>query len=229
MRAGDLLGEAPPSPLTLARRAYDRGEWQQAVNALRGEVKTDSGQTPDPEVMRIYARALARLDRDSAASAIYEGRLASAELEPEDAFLKGLVMTRTGRPEAAVELWAGFVKKGVDHSEMLDHFSRLSALSQRMDPALEAARRLSRQPGWEARGLFVLGQIGELIDDPPGVVDSLDQALRRDPDARAGLMDAGHYRRLLARNLLRLGPPRGRGARSQGDRFGVGQVGRRRR
>jgi hypothetical protein len=205
--AGALVifwAKVPPSPLTLARRAYDRGEWEQAVQALRGELKTESSRTPDPEVLRLYARALARLERDSAANTIYESRLASAELEPEDAFLKGLVMARTGRAEAAVELWGGVVNKGVDHPEMLDHYSRLSARHQRMDQALEAARRLSRQPGWEARGLFVLGQIEDLIDDPPGVVESLEEALRRDPAGRAALMDVGHYRKLLARNLLRL-------------------------
>src|SRR5262249_47493024 len=127
--------------------------------------------------------------------------------EPEDAFLKGLILTRSGRLQAALELWEGIVTKGVDYPELLDHFSRLSARFQRMDPALDAARRLSRQPGWEARGLFLVGQIPESIDDRPGVAEALGEALRRDPEARGAILDAAHYRKLLARNLLRLGRP----------------------
>src|SRR5262249_44459904 len=141
-----------PDALTLARRAYDRGEWQRAADALRGEMKSESGRPADPEVLLLYARTLVRLERYSAANAIYKGRLASANLGPEDAFLQGLMLTRTGRPEDALELWEAWVKRGGNHPEMLDHFARLSARFQRLDPALDAAGRLSRQPGWEARG-----------------------------------------------------------------------------
>ncbi len=192
-------------PASLAQQAYARGDWVRAEQLVRGMVRPDTIRSADSEAVRIYARTLARLGRDSAAIAIYEGRLASAELEPEDAFLKGLVMTRTGRPETAFELWGRYTKQGVDHPEMLDHFSRLAARYQRMDPALDAARRLSRQPGWEARGLFTLGQLDEFVDDPPGVVAALADALQREPEARGALFDAAHYRKLLARNLLRLG------------------------
>jgi tetratricopeptide (TPR) repeat protein len=196
-----------PDALTLACRAYDRGEWQRAADALRGEMRSESGRPADPEVLRLYARTLVRLERDSAANAIYEGRLASADLEPEDAFLRGLILTRTGRPEAALELWEASVKRGGNHPEMLDHFARLSARFQRMDEALDAARRLSRQPGWEARGLFLIGQIDDIIDDPPGAVEALEEALRLDPEARGAILGAVHYRKTLARNLLRLVRP----------------------
>jgi tetratricopeptide (TPR) repeat protein len=196
-----------PDPASLARRAYERGEWQRAADLLRDELKADSVRSADPEVVRIYARSLVRLERDSAAGALYAGRLGSLELEPEDAFLKGLAMTRTGRPEAALEWWRGYVNLGVDHAEMLDHYSRLAARFQRMDPALDAARRLCRQPGWEARGRFILGSLSELIDDPSGVVSALSEALRGDPEARGALFPADHYRKLLARNLLCLGRP----------------------
>jgi tetratricopeptide (TPR) repeat protein len=196
-----------PDPLARARQAYDRGEWQRAAEALRGGVKADAVKTADRDVVRLYARTMVRLGRDSAAGALYGGPLASAELEPEDAFLKGLSMTRTGRPTDAFDLWARHVQAGVNHPEMLDHYARLSGRFQRMDPALDAARRLCRQPGWEARGLFLLGQLDDLIDDPPGVVEALASAFRLEPEARGALFDGAHYRKLLARNLLRLGRP----------------------
>jgi tetratricopeptide (TPR) repeat protein len=199
--------KAPADPVTRARQAYARGEWDKAARVLQGELKRSSDRKSDPDVLRAYARALARMERDSAAGAIYAKRLGTKDLEPEDAFLKGLIDVRGGRPEAALDLWSGCVKKGVDHAEMLDHYARLSARLQHMDPALETARRLSRQPGWEARGLFLLGQLDDIVDDPPGVVESLEEALRRDPEGRAALLDVAHYRKLLARNLLRLGRP----------------------
>src|SRR5262249_7448052 len=119
-----IWGRTHPDRATQARWAYDRGEWQRAAGVLRGEVRGESIRSADPETLRIYARTLVRLGRDPAANALYEGRLASAELEPEDAFLKGLAMTRTGRGESAFELWGRSVTQGVDHPEMLDHFSR---------------------------------------------------------------------------------------------------------
>ncbi len=166
---------------------------------LRAELKSGPGRSVDPELFRIYARAQVRMGRDEAGAAIYEGRLALMKLEPEDAFLKGLAMVRTGRPEAAWDTWEHAVKDGADHPEMLDHFTRLSFRLQRMDQALDAARWLSKQAGWEARGLFLLAEVDELIDDPPGVVAALEPALEREPGARGALFDAAHYRKLLAR------------------------------
>lgn len=194
-----------PDSTALARRAYERGDWPLAENILRGELRPDTIRSADPEAVRIYARTLVRLGRETAASSLYEGRLTSADLEPEDAFLRGIVMTHTGRLDAALALWGHYVEKAVDHPEMLDHYSRLAARLQRVDPALTAARRLCRQPGWEARGQFILGALSELIDDPPGVVAALEDALRREPEARGASFDAAYYRKLLARNLLRLG------------------------
>lgn len=189
-----------------AHTAYARGEWDRAAELLRAEIR-DSSRSADPAVLRLYARCLVRLDRDSPALSIYDGRLVQAKLEPEDAFLKGLAIVRTGRPETGLEIWQRALaeKQGSDHTEMLDHYTRLSVRLQRIDQALDAARRLSNLPGWEARGRFLLAEIDELVDDPPGVVAALEEALNREPEARGALFDAAHFRRLLARNLLRLG------------------------
>jgi len=62
-------------PITQAKRAYERGDWQRAADAMRGWLATGTGRHADPEVLRVYARALARLERDEAAAAIYGGRL----------------------------------------------------------------------------------------------------------------------------------------------------------
>jgi hypothetical protein len=91
---------------------------------------------------------------------------------------------------------------------MLDHLTRLSIAMQRIDPAIELARRLARQPGWEARGAFLLAHLQEIVDNPPGAVDACQSALNRDPTAHGAPFAAAFYRKLLARNLLRLGRAR---------------------
>src|SRR4051812_14484944 len=64
-------------PVSQAERAYEQGDWQRAAAALRGPLKTAA--VPDPAALRIYARSLARLERDEAANAIY-ARLGRAAL-----------------------------------------------------------------------------------------------------------------------------------------------------
>ncbi len=193
-----------PDLATLARRAYDRADWSRAEVLLRSELRPDRIWSADRDEVRLYARTLTRLGRDAAAKTLYDGRLASTEMEPEDLFLKGLTLTREGKLEAAFKLWGRSMAPDVDHPEMLDHYARLGARLQQFDLALEAARRLSQMPGWETRGRFILGSISEILDDPPGVVEALTEALRRDPEARGAPFDPTHYRKLLARNLLRL-------------------------
>ncbi len=193
-----------PDRATLARRAYDRGEWSQAEDLLRIDLRPDRIWSADRNEVRLYARTLTRLGRDAAAKNLYDGKLASVTMEAEDFFLKGLTLTREGKLEAAFKLWGRSMAPEVVHPEMLDHYARLGARLQQFGPALEASRRLSRMPGWEARGLYILGSISEILDDPPGVVEDLTDALHRDSEARGAPFDPTHYRKLLARNLLRL-------------------------
>jgi hypothetical protein len=189
------------NPVALAKGAYEKGDWERAVERAREALKTRS----DPEALRIYARALARLQRDEAALAIYNGRLEARLLDPEDRFLVGLMLARTGKLETALGIWEAAVQEGADQPELLDHLSRLAFRLQRMDLSAEAARRLARQPGWEARGLLILGEVQSMIDNTRGAVDALRSALEHDPHARGAPFDAAHYRKLLARNLLQIG------------------------
>ena len=101
---------------------------------------------------------------------IYAGRLSISQMEPEDLFLLGLLNARAGRFESALELWAEAARKGDDDPELLDNLARLSLRMQRLDEAADAARRLSQKPGWEVRGLLLLGDILALLDDPKGSV-----------------------------------------------------------
>src|SRR5579863_10404430 len=81
-------------PLAEAREAYAKGEWERAADLARREIKTKSS---DPDLWRLLARALVRLNRDETASAIYNDRLGASEMQSEDLFLVGLTLARTGK------------------------------------------------------------------------------------------------------------------------------------
>jgi len=187
-----------------AQAAYEKGDWERAALLSRELLKTSGS---DPRILRTYARSSARLERDGTAAAIYNDRLGSALMQPEDLLLLGLVSVRAGKPESALKLWEKAAEDGTDHPELLDHLTRLSIRMQRLDEAAAAARRLARQPGWQARGSLLLGEIQALLENPQGAVLALRQAFEHDPGARGAPFAPAHYQRLLARSLLQLGRP----------------------
>ncbi len=184
--------------------AYDAREWRRAADLARSMLKS---KKDDPIALRVYARASARLEQDSAAASIYAGRLDASRLEDEDRFLLGLMNARAGRFENAFELWDAAANKGSENPELLDNLARLSVRLHRLDEAANAARRLSRVPEWEVRGSLVLGDILALLDDPKGSVDAFRAALERDPSAGGAPLPISHYWNGLARGLLKLGRP----------------------
>jgi len=201
-----LVGWVQPrlSKIAEAAAAYDQGDWERAADLSRQLLKAAGD---DLEAARIYARACVRLGNDGPAVAIYQNRFAAERLQTEDSFLLGLVVARAGKLEEALEVWNRAAKNGPDHPELLDHLSRLSARLQRLDEGAFAARKLAHQPGWEVRGLLILGEIEGLLDNPKGACDAVREGLTLDPEAKGAFFPSAHYRRLLARSLLRLGRP----------------------
>jgi tetratricopeptide (TPR) repeat protein len=191
------------SRLATAAAAYEQGDWERAVDLSRQLLKT---RKDDPEVRRLYARASVRLERDRTAGAIYD-RLGAGWLETEDSFLLGLTFVRAGNPTGAIETWTKATQSGRDHPEMLDHLARLSAGMRRLDEAAQAARKLARQPGWEAHGFLLLGEVQGLLANPKGAVDAMRQGLGFDPTAKGLPFGLDHYRKLLARSSMEIGQP----------------------
>jgi tetratricopeptide (TPR) repeat protein len=187
-----------------AASAYEAGDWKRAADLTRPILKSQSDNTL---ALRVYARASTRLEHDSAAAAIYTGRLGLSRLETEDRFLLGLLHARAGQFQSAFDLWEEAAHQPDSSAELLDNLARLSIRLQRMDEAADAARRLSRWPSWEVRGSLLLGDILAFLDDPKGSVDAFRAALERDPTASGALLPISHYRKRLARGLLRLGFP----------------------
>ncbi len=187
-----------------AAAAYEARDWERAAELTRPVLKFGAVDAP---ALRIYARASARMEHDQAAAAIYSRRLTNAQLEPEDFFVLGLLNARANQFDRALEFWAKADREGNASPELLDNLARLSAIKMRLDEAADAARRLSRMPGSEARGLLLLGEILALLDDPKGSADVLRNALARDPKSSDAPLPLSHYRKRLARGLLQLGQP----------------------
>jgi len=190
------------SPKAAARAAYASQDWQRALDLARAALKSDPA---DQEALKLYARASARLEHDATASSVYKDRLAGAQMETEDYFLSGLMLGRAGRLEMALDVWKKGVQMEPEYPEMLDHLVQLSARLQRVDPALDAARRLARQPGWETRGLLLTGQLESMVENPRAAIKAIEQALKHDPTAKGAPRPADDYRKILARCLLQLG------------------------
>jgi tetratricopeptide (TPR) repeat protein len=204
---GRLVAEWTKSDSTRvaeAASAYEARDWQRALDLIRPMLKSQAG---NPEALRVYARASARLEHDSTAGSIYTGRLGVSRLETEDKFLLGLLNARAGRLESALDLWAEAAREGDASAELLDNLAKLSIRLQRLDEAADTARRLARMPSWEARGTLLLGDVLALLDDPKGSVDAFRSALERDPTAAGAPLPISHYWNRLARGLLQLGRP----------------------
>jgi tetratricopeptide (TPR) repeat protein len=186
----------------LARRAYQKGEWDRTAALARRQLKRVTGDT---EALRLLARASARLGRDDAATAIYKDRLGAERMQAEDHFLFGLMLVRLGQNETALQVLEKAAREDSNHSELLASLAQQALALGRLELADATARNLSRRSEWEARGLLLLGEVQHLLDNPSGASLALEQGLRRDPAARGLPLEPGYYRRLLARTWLKLG------------------------
>ena len=99
------------------------------------------------------------------------------------------------------------MKSGPDHPELLDHLARLSFRLQHLDQSAEAARRLATQPGWEARGFLLLGEVQAQLENPRAPSTRFGRVSSSTRPRKGAPLDLAHYRKLLARSLLELGRP----------------------
>ena len=131
------------------------------------------------------------------------------QLEPEDLFVLGLMNARANQFDRSASSSGPRLTARETRAQSCSTTWRDSSASmQRLDEAADAARRLSPHARvWEARGLLLLGEILALLDDPKGSADVLRNALEREPKSSDAPLPLSHYRKRLARGLLRLGQP----------------------
>ncbi len=183
--------------------AYKRGDWTTAAELARARLKTEPN---DVEAIRMLARATARLGRDGSANALF-ARLGSLALQPEDLYLLGLGLHRTGEADKAERVWQRALAENSEHAETLEQLTRQHAAHNRLAQAALLAERLSRQPGWELRGELTLGSLRSELNDPSGAAMVLRRALLRPEASRLEFELQSKYRKLLVRSLLQTGQP----------------------
>ena len=128
-------------------------------------------------------------------------------MEVEDHYLSGKILDRVDRKDLALKAWATALEVDPNHPETLDEVTRLLSKTGRPDEAARAAERLARQPGWQARGLLLLGSIRDEINDPGGAAEAFRRALAHDPAALAKSHDPAKLGKQVARAFLRVAKP----------------------
>ena len=146
----------------------------------------DSRRFPTtPKAAQMAARAAAQQDRDQAAIAIYS-RLILEDMDTEDLFLLGRSLMRTGKVDLAFKTFEKGRLANPDHPETLNALAELYMQNDRESAAEVAAKRLAQQPGWEARGLLLLGT-AQAAHDPAGAAQALNGFFELDPKAASPL------------------------------------------
>ncbi len=107
-------------------------------------------------------------------------------MQPKDFYLMGQALTRTGQFEPAYKAFQTARVGNPDDPDTLDVLCRLYYQKDLYYAAEEAAERLARQPGWEARAQFMLGLARAELEDPAGVAAALRRWLQLDPEGRSG-------------------------------------------
>ena len=188
-------------PLDLAREAYQKGDYERSAELARKQLEAKPG---DPDGIRAMARALARIGKLDSSLRLYT-KVKTETFEVEDSFLFGQILAQTGQYDQAMNVWDQAAAKTSDHPELLDGLARLTATHQRIEEGAHAAEKLAKIPGWEARGLLILGTCRAMMDDWEGAVEALRQGIELDPTAKGAPYTPKQYRKILARCLLRLG------------------------
>jgi len=194
-----------PDFASAALAAYEQKDWPKAADLARARLKAAAA---DVDALRILARASIRMGRDPAGITIYNDRLSTENMQPEDFFLLGWTLLRQGNEELAVKVWSKTAQQSPDHPELLLSLANLLARQQHLDEATDLAQRLARIPGWESAGSLLMGTNRMSLEDYDGAAEALQHGLERDPDARKAPLNSSVYRKLLARSLLILARPR---------------------
>jgi len=188
--------------LAQSRAAYNQRDWPTAQLKAFEQLKTDRD---DPVARRLLARALYRQGRDQDAAAIFE-RLPPDTMEAEDYLLIGQAYINSQKTRPAREALQKAVALDPNHFEARVKLEQIFFRLDRLADADREAERLLAQPGREAAGELMRGQIRVQISDPAGAVGPLERALAH-PEQWEFMADPNLFRKLLARSLLRTGQP----------------------
>jgi tetratricopeptide (TPR) repeat protein len=195
-----------PDPLATGFAAYARSDWTTAADLARRRLVVDRS---DNRALLLLARSSVHLGRNQAASEqfhrlVSEGR---RTLSAEDYYLLGQALHRQHQTADAIAAWEAGNKLEPERPELLDELARGYSEQNRLVEAASTAERLGKQPDWAVRAGLMLGELRFALNDPIGAVHALDGPLQDDSKLRAATTAPFLFRKLMARNLLRLGRP----------------------
>ena len=191
-------------PLANVERAYREGAWRDAAARAKSLLLAEPGST-DAKVL--LARAEARLGRNQAARDLYS-QLDPPVLRAEDYYLIGRGLIAEAKPDEGTEWLDRALKLEPRHAETLAELIRINRQNDRLTASADQAATLSASPGFEARGLVLLGLVQQDLHDPLAASQAFRSALVHDPKlagSTEGSVD--QVRKWLARNLLQAGKP----------------------
>jgi tetratricopeptide (TPR) repeat protein len=188
-------------PSSRGREAYARGDWETAADQAKLRLKV-AGH--DPEGLRLLARASIHLGRYPSAMGLYE-RLGPPAMQAEDLYLLGLALARTGKTQAARDVWERARSLDPDHAGALFELSRAYFASDAFDRAAQLGRLLVARPGWESRAEALLGMIQFERNEFADAADYWQSALGRAEVRLEGVPRPIVPRGELVRALLRAG------------------------
>ncbi len=193
------LGE----PLDRARASYDRHDWAAAL-ASANEATT---RTPnDPDALRLQARALARLEQDDKAQAIYR-QLGAHALRAEDLTLLGLGLIRQKNPVLGWPAIEAALLADPKQDEAARALERLKADRDQTPDAAEVAERFNVIGGAEARAELILGLLGDRPLDAARIADPILRSFRAIRMPFGSTPPPALLSKLLARMLLSMARP----------------------
>ena len=128
------------------------------------------GTTDDRAAVRLLARASVHLGRDSSALSLFE-RIGNRSMMADDLYLLGVALSRTGNDKGSTEVWKQGLRADPDHPQILHGMIKVNLKMDRFFEAAAEARRLAKQPAWQARANELLGRIQYARNDPAGAVE----------------------------------------------------------
>jgi tetratricopeptide (TPR) repeat protein len=188
-------------PLARARRAYARGDLPLAALEARHALKQHAG---DLEALRIRARVAARLGDHVYAREIFD-HIGRERLQAEDYFLVGAGLLVEGRAGVARTAFEKAHERDPRHAETLYELGRLDAGADHLADGIARAEQLVKIPGWEVRGLFMLGLLRDRQAEPAAAAAALERALQLDPKLTGVHTTGAEARKLIARAHLKQG------------------------
>jgi len=153
-------------PLSQGWAAYDRGDWEVAVERARERLNS-SGD--DLSALRLLGRASVRLGRDSSALAVF-GRLEAENMTADDLCQLGIALIRTGNSRG-VEVWELARSAEPNHPETLFELTCTYFARDRLDDAAKTGQALVKCAGWEDRAQALLGAIQLARDEPAAALE----------------------------------------------------------